>query len=290
MPTSEERRLTLVKGTPTSGAVTPTRSVARRTVTRRMPPAKHPVEAILERLDEEPVDLAGPTEPVEPSEPIDPSEPATTGEPTGPSEPASAGEPATGDAAGTAEPGAGRRRLRLGLARRRLRIGLARRAPSRRPVVSSILTVALCAALATAGVFGHRWYQDRALEQAHQHALAAAKQTTVNFVSVSAASVDGDLQRITAGATGEFKEEFTRGQAQVRAAVVENKVESRGTVLRAGLLSGDRRSAVVLVAVDATVKNVNAPDGRPSHYRIQVDLTKDRGSGTWLVSRLQFVG
>lgn len=287
MPTSEERRLTLVKGTPTSGAVTPTRSVARRTVTRRMPRTKHPVEAILERLDEEPVHLA---EPPEPATAEEPAGPASAEEPAGPPEPAGTGEPASGDAAGTVEPGARRRRLRIGLARRRLRIGLAHRAPGRRPVVTAILAVALCTALAMAGVFGHRSYQDRALEQAHQHALAAAKQTTVNFVSVSASSVDGDLQRIMAGATGEFKDEFTRGQAQVRTAVVENKVESRGTVLSAGLLSGDLRSAVVLVAVDATVKNVNAPDGHPSHYRIQVDMTKDRGSGAWLVSRLQFVG
>ena len=85
----------------------------------------------------------------------------------------------------------------------------------------------------------------------------------VNFVSISAASVDRDLQRIAAGATGDFKDEFTRGQPQVRAAVVENKVDSRGSVLRAGLVSGDRRTAVVLVAVDATVKNAQGA-GRPA--------------------------
>lgn len=72
--------------------------------------------------------------------------------------------------------------------------------------------------------------------------------------------------------------------------MVENNVESRGTVLRAGLVSGDRDSAVVLVAVDATVKNVRAPDGRLAHYRIQVDLAKRAQAGGWLVSRLQFVG
>ena len=49
-------------------------------------------------------------------------------------------------------------------------------------------------------------------------------------------------------------------------------------------------TAVVLVALDATVKNTNAPDGRLSHYRIQVSLTRDAGSGRWLVSQLQFVG
>ncbi|MDQ7904417.1 hypothetical protein RB614_07755 [Phytohabitans sp. ZYX-F-186] len=159
----------------------------------------------------------------------------------------------------------------------------------RRPRWSVLLACGVLAlALVAAVLGGYRWYGDRALDRAHEAALAAARQTAVNFVSVSASSVDRDLQRIVAGATGEFKDEFVRGQAQVRAAIVENKVESTGTVLRAGLISGDRRSAVVLVAVDATVKNVKAPDGRPSHYRIQVDVTRD--GDAWLVSRLQFVG
>lgn len=159
----------------------------------------------------------------------------------------------------------------------------------RRPQWKVVAAIAVLALALTAAAFGgYRWYGDRALDQAHEAALAAARQTAVNFVSVSASSVDRDLQRIVAGATGEFKDEFVRGQAQVRAAIVENKVESTGTVLRAGLVSGDRRSAVVLVAVDATVKNVKAPDGRPSHYRIQVDVTREGDS--WLVSRLQFVG
>ena len=59
-------------------------------------------------------------------------------------------------------------------------------------------------------------------------------------------------------------------------------------VLRAGLVSGDSDSAVVLVAVDATVSNVKAPQGRPAHYRIKVDLAKEEGR--WLVSKLEFVG
>jgi len=92
-----------------------------------------------------------------------------------------------------------------------------------------------------------------------------------------------------AGSTGDFRDEFSRGQSQVRAAIVENNVDSRGTVLRAALVSGDTRHAVVLVAVDATVKNTKAPEGRQSHYRIQVELNRS-GSGRWLVSRLQFVG
>jgi Mce-associated membrane protein len=153
-----------------------------------------------------------------------------------------------------------------------------------------LLAALVLAATVALVLTGRQWYEHRQLDEAHRAALAAARQTTVDFVSISAATVDRDLQRITAGAAGDFKDEFTRGMPQVRAAVVENNVDSRGTVLRAGLVSGDLDSAVVLVAVDATVKNARAPDGRLSHYRIQVDLARDPGSGKWLVSRLQFVG
>ena len=102
--------------------------------------------------------------------------------------------------------------------------------------------------------------------------------------------MDADLKRISDGATGEFKDKFTQDTAQVKAAVVQNKVDSHGSVLRAGIVSADKRSAVVLVAVDATVKNTSAPDGRLSHYRIQVNMARDAASGRWLVAQLQFVG
>jgi Mce-associated membrane protein len=148
--------------------------------------------------------------------------------------------------------------------------------------------VVIVGAVTVAAVQGWQWDQQRRLEAARQQALAAARQTTVNFVTISAATVDRDLQRVADGATGDFKDEFTRSMPQVRAAVVENKVDSQGTVLRAAVVSADRSSAVVLVAVDATVRNVNAPDGRLAHYRIRVNLAMV--GNAWLVSTLEFVG
>jgi Mce-associated membrane protein len=150
------------------------------------------------------------------------------------------------------------------------------------------LAVVLLALLAAAGVFARQSYDQGQLDTARQQALAAARQATVDFVSISAATIDRDLQRISDYATGEFKDEFTQDMPQVRAAVVDNKVDSHGTVLRAAVVSASRTTAVVLVAVDATVKNTNAPDGRLSHYRIRVTLAVQ--SGRWLVSKLDFVG
>ena len=166
-----------------------------------------------------------------------------------------------------------------------------RRVPGRRDrLVAWALLVVLAAVLVAGGLLGRRWYDQRQVDEARSQALAAARQTCVNFVSISASTVDSDLKRIANGATGQFKDEFTQDTAQVKAAVVQNKVDSHGTVLRAGVVSADRHSAVVLVAVDATVKNTSAPDGRLSHYRIQVNMARDAASGRWLVAQLQFVG
>ncbi|MFI7606253.1 hypothetical protein ACIBTV_14115 [Micromonospora sp. NPDC049366] len=263
MPIRRERTLKVIRG---AKAGAPGRPVRRRVVPRPVTAPATRIEEVLHRLDQEPVE--DPTEAADLTVVGDPAQVEDPPEPDGP--PVAPGEPD-----GAADGGR--------------RVGEPA-GPGRRRALAALLVVLLAAALAGAGVYGHRWYVDRATERARQGALAAGKQASVNFVSVSAASVDRDLQRITAGATGDFKEEFTRGQAQVRTAVVENKVESRGSVLRAGLVSGDRRRAVVLVAVDATVKNVKAPEGRPSHYRIQLDLVRDEGSGDWLVAKLQFVG
>jgi Mce-associated membrane protein len=158
----------------------------------------------------------------------------------------------------------------------------------RRPLL--LLGLLLVCAVVALVVTGRQWYEQHRLDGAHQAAVAAAKQATVDFVSISAVSVDHDLHRIAAGATGDFADEFNRGIRDVRTAVLDNEVTSQGTVLRAGLVSGDLDSAVVIVAVDATVKNKGTPGGRLSHYRIQLDLTLDPDSGRWLVSRLQFVG
>jgi Mce-associated membrane protein len=169
----------------------------------------------------------------------------------------------------------------------RTRRRVAVRPPRRRLTAWAAIVVIACA-LTAAAVQGWQWDQQRRLETARQQALAAARQTTVNFVTISAATVDRDLQRVADGATGDFKDEFTRSIPQVRAAVVENKVDSQGSVLRAAVVSSDRSSAVVLVAVDATVRNVNAPDGRLAHYRIRVNLAMV--GNAWLVSTLEFVG
>jgi Mce-associated membrane protein len=64
-------------------------------------------------------------------------------------------------------------------------------------------------------------------------------------------------------------------------------VSARAQVLWASVTTSQRKSATVLVAMDATIKNVNAPNGRKAHYRVQVTVAQQHGR--WLVSALNFV-
>ena len=164
------------------------------------------------------------------------------------------------------------------------------RLPARWQLVNVVLGVLLVAAIVLGAVALSRWQDQRQLEGVRQEALAAAKQAAVNFVSISDSTVDADMQRIIDGATGDFKDQYVSNRATFKDQVVTNKASSTGTVLRAAILSNDSDSAVVLVALDATVKNTGTPDGRLSHYRMQLSMARDAGTGKWLVAQLDFVG
>jgi Mce-associated membrane protein len=173
---------------------------------------------------------------------------------------------------------------------RRFPVRFTLRLPVRWQLVNVVLGVLLVAAIVLGSVALSRWQDQRQLEGVRQEALAAAKQAAVNFVSISESTVDTDMQRIIDGATGDFKDQYVSNRATFKDQVVSNKASSTGTVLRAAILSNDSDSAVVLVALDATVKNTGTPDGRLSHYRMQLSMARDAGTGKWLVAQLDFVG
>jgi Mce-associated membrane protein len=154
------------------------------------------------------------------------------------------------------------------------------------PALALAAVVALLVAVVV--VFGIRVVEHQRDDAARTEATAAARQTVQDFISLTAATIDRDLERVSDGATGDFGDEFERGKAQVKDVVVKNKVRQTGKVLDAAVVSSDRDSALVLVVADATTYNVNAPKGQLRHFRVQVDLAKV--GDDWRVSTLKFVG
>jgi Mce-associated membrane protein len=149
-------------------------------------------------------------------------------------------------------------------------------------VAATVSTTALTLWLA----FG--LYQQREADQRRQGILAAARQSALNFTSLDYRHYDRDSANVLAGATGEFKKQFTAQTDQLTKLVAQNKSVSEGQVLEAGIVRSDEDSARVLVVADSKVTNTAAPEGEARTYRLQLDLVhKD---GRWLTSDVEFVG
>jgi Mce-associated membrane protein len=160
----------------------------------------------------------------------------------------------------------------------------ARRAAVALLVVASLLLVASVALALT--VKSH--VDDRnALDDAREAALTAARQEIVNLDSLAYSSIDRDLKRVLDGATGKFKDQFTRAQADLKKPILQRKSISTGEVISAGVVRADTDSATVLVAAERTVKDSSDPAGGVAHDRWKVDLEKH--GGRWLVSALESV-
>jgi Mce-associated membrane protein len=156
-------------------------------------------------------------------------------------------------------------------------------------VALSVVAVQLLATSVALAVSVKAHQDDRdALDSARSAAVTAARQEVVNLDSLSWDTIDADLKRVLDGATGTFKDQFSRAQNDLKPVVVQRKSESSGTVLFAGVVRADTDTATVLVAVDRTVKDSTDPSGAVAHDRWRVDLEKH--GGRWLVSDLQPVG
>ncbi|MGX1560723.1 hypothetical protein [Streptomyces sp. NPDC055506] len=149
-------------------------------------------------------------------------------------------------------------------------------------VAATVITTALTLWLALG------LYEQREADQRHQGILAAARQSALNFTSLDYRHYDRDSENVLAGATGDFKKQFTAQTDQLTKLVAQNKSVSEGQVLEAGIVRSDEDSARVLVVADSKVTNTAAPEGEARTYRLQLDLVhKD---GRWLTSDVEFVG
>jgi Mce-associated membrane protein len=150
----------------------------------------------------------------------------------------------------------------------------------------TVIAAALAAATVALGVtITSHWHDGDALDRARDDALVAARQEIVNLDSLNHATIDADLARVVEGATGTFKDQFTRAQGDLKSVILQRKSVSIGTVLKAGVVRADTDTATVLVADDRTVKDSTDTSGAVAHDRWRVDLEKH--GGHWLVSDLQ---
>jgi len=159
---------------------------------------------------------------------------------------------------------------------------------SRQSTVLVVLLVVVALLVASTTFLALTLRADRQEVALRAEAVQAARQEAINLVSIDYTKLEAGIANVLAGATGDFREQYLKGATQVRKIVTDNQVRSTANVLEAGVvLPADPNSVTVLVVVDSTVRNKADQKGQLRHYRIQLQMAKDKGR--WRASTLEFI-
>jgi Mce-associated membrane protein len=169
------------------------------------------------------------------------------------------------------------------------------------------LVVLIVAGLGSAAWFGSHWYDDSQRDGDRAAALDAASNAVVTVMSLSPDSIDGDIAKIKSMATGDFAEEFAKGEDTVRDRVIGGSQETKPEILKTAYVKGDADSATVILAVDAITSFTKPiddgkgkgkdkdkvdgdsdgdgiPDPITSHFRVKAEMALI--DGEWRIAEL----
>jgi Mce-associated membrane protein len=160
------------------------------------------------------------------------------------------------------------------------------RTPAALVVAVSVLAVATVALAVVILVVAKPHHDhDVALVTARKEALSAGRQAILNLNAISEKTLEADLKRVEAGATGKFKTLFTKSEATLRELYPQRHTESSGTVSAVAVVSNDVDTATLLVSAERFVKDVDNPKGVPQTARWEVVM--ERHGSRWLMADLE---
>ncbi|PRX45412.1 Mce-associated membrane protein [Prauserella shujinwangii] len=151
----------------------------------------------------------------------------------------------------------------------------------RRRLRAALAALAVVAALGGAGVFGYQHFSLRADQAARQEALAAAERFAASLSSYDFQDLERNFRGVTEHATDRFAQQYRQVGDNLTKLIEEHEAVSKGEVLAAGVVAGDRDSAVVLLFVDQTISNTNSPQPRVDRNRMRMTLV--HRDDRWLV-------
>ncbi|AOW93464.1 hypothetical protein BFN03_14600 [Rhodococcus sp. WMMA185] len=150
--------------------------------------------------------------------------------------------------------------------------------------LTGLLIVALLAATVVL-LFDHRSAQER--DNRRQAFVDTARQTVLNLTTIHPETAKEDVDRIVAGASGEFLDEFRGREGPFVDVVKAAEVTTTGEIVEAGIESETNISAKVLVAARTMVTSADQPAPSPRDFRMRVTVSEVDGKLT--ASKVEFV-
>ncbi len=149
------------------------------------------------------------------------------------------------------------------------------------------LGVAAIALAAVTGWLAVTLQHSAAADQQRAAVLAAAQQEAADLTTLSHQTAGHDFAAVLAGSAGALRQQLAQGRSSFLHTLTADSVSSSGTVLDAGIMTINSRTATVLLNVRAVVhtKQTRAPETRLYHWRAGLVYS----GGRWLVIGLEFV-
>lgn len=152
----------------------------------------------------------------------------------------------------------------------------------RRRFLYRAAAVALCFVI---GGLGWQLWQQHRVAAAGEAAQRAAVEYAQVLTSIDSNKVDDDFAAVLNGATGDFKDTYTKASGQLRQLLIDNKASAQGAVVDSAIQAESTDKVVVLLMVNQTITNTTRPDPRVDRSRMK--MTMQKVDGQWLASKVE---
>lgn len=119
-------------------------------------------------------------------------------------------------------------------------------------------------------------------------ALDAARAYAVTLTTTDQKAIDKNFTDVIDGATGQFKDAYSKAAAQMRKMLIDNKVNTTGTVDDAAIKAVHGDDVDVLLSVKQVVTSSAMPDPRTDF--VSVSMTMHKVAGKWLAAQVLLAG
>ena len=138
--------------------------------------------------------------------------------------------------------------------------------------------------VAAAGYEGWLLFQQHQNDVAGGQALAAARKYAVTLTTTDPNAIDQNFTDILDGATGDFKDTYTKASSRLRKMLIDNKVATQGTVIDSAVKSATTNKVEILLFVRQSVTNSASPEPRTDITA--VTMTMEKVGDRWLASKV----
>jgi Mce-associated membrane protein len=151
--------------------------------------------------------------------------------------------------------------------------------------VVAVVIIALSVAAGTAWALLYAQHQ-RDAEAAE--ALAAARSYAVMLTTTDQNTIDKNFADVLGGATGEFKDAYSKAAATMRKMLIDNKVSTTGVVEDAAVKDVRGDDVDVLLSVKQDVTSAGVKEKRTDY--VSVSMTMRKVGDRWLAAEVLLAG